>query len=192
MGGRGESGVGRPPFGEFVFGISKQICAAKARFAALPKTFYKIYTHTHTHFLHRSKGGWSAARPRALAGTARAFAPSRPRTDQIKLVSISVRGSWSISLLSFFRLRTVVVVGSLNWARSRLQPSIFRIFFPTYLESVPPQKNSTICVAKSHSGNLLILQILVFSVNNSKLKFWRIFINIGQFKTTVWKQSVTF
>ena len=67
MGGRGESGVGRPPFGEFVFGISKQIFAAKARFAALPKTFYKIYTHTH--FLHRSKGGWSAVRPRALAGT---------------------------------------------------------------------------------------------------------------------------
>ena len=61
-----------------------------------------------------------------------------PRTDQIKLVCISVRGSWSISLLSFFRLRTVVVVGSLNWARSRLQPSIFRPFFPTYLESVPP------------------------------------------------------
>ena len=61
-----------------------------------------------------------------------------PRTDQIKLVCISVRGSWSISLLSFFRLRTVVVVGSLYWARSRLQPSTFRILFPTYLESVPP------------------------------------------------------
>ena len=37
-----------------------------------------------------------------------------------------------------FRLRTVVVVGSLYRARSRLQPSIFRSFFPTYLESVPP------------------------------------------------------
>ena len=49
-----------------------------------------------------------------------------------------MRGSWSISLLSFFRLRTVVVVGSLYWARSRLQPSTFRILFPTYLESVPP------------------------------------------------------
>ena len=53
----------------------------------------------------------------------------------------SVRGSWSISFhfFPFFRLRTVVVVGSLYWARSRLQPSIFRSFFPTHLESVPPQ-----------------------------------------------------
>ena len=39
----------------------------------------------------------------------------------------------------FFRLRTVVVVGSIYWARFRLQPSIFRSFFLTYLESVPPR-----------------------------------------------------
>merc|ERR1711924_50346 len=48
-------------------------------------------------------------------------------------------------LFSFFRLRTVVVVGSLYWARSRLQPSTFRIFFPIYLESVPPP-GSDACV----------------------------------------------
>ena len=35
--------------------------------------------------------------------------------------------------------RVFLVVGSLYWARSRLQPSIFRILFPTYLESVPPR-----------------------------------------------------
>jgi len=36
------------------------------------------------------------------------------------------------------RFFTVVVVGSLYWARSRLQPSTSRILFPTYLKSVPP------------------------------------------------------
>ena len=41
-------------------------------------------------------------------------------------------------LFSFFRLRTVVVVGSLYWARSRLQPSTFRIFFRLTSKAFPP------------------------------------------------------
>ena len=88
-----------------------------------------------------------------------------PRTDQIKLVYISVRGSWSSSHLSFFRKRTVVVVGSLYRARSRLQPSIFRSFFPTYLESVPPsqklEKSSKKHRLHLYSGVLLGASLVV-------------------------------
>ena len=63
-----------------------------------------------------------------------------PRTDHIKLsMHFSAGLLVHFNSFPFFRLRTVVVVGSLYWARSRLQPSTFRILFPTYLESVPPQ-----------------------------------------------------
>ena len=70
-----------------------------------------------------------------------------PRTDHIKL-SMHFSAGLLVHFISllFFRLRTVVVVGSLYWARSRLQPSIFRILFPTYLESVPPGSGGCCCL----------------------------------------------
>ena len=69
-----------------------------------------------------------------------------PRTDHFKLlVCISVRGSWSISFHFFlFRLRTVVVVGSLYWARSRLQPSTFRTLFRLASKAFPPRLDSKV------------------------------------------------
>ena len=69
------------------------------------------------------------------------------------LISMHFSAGELVNFTSFlFRLRTVLVVGSLYWARSRLQPSIFRSFFPTYLESVPPRRCSQLSDATVRKG----------------------------------------
>jgi hypothetical protein len=86
-----------------------------------------------------------------VAEKRRAHSFKKKKTDRSSTIAHWTelkRPGFSTSLHSFDIFREIkqrfgsislVVVGSLYWARSRRQPSIFRIFFPTHLESVPPQ-----------------------------------------------------
>ena len=72
---------------------------------------------------------------------------------------------------SNFSRIVVVVVGSLYWARSRLQPSTFRILFPTYLESVPPGSMRHLDNVRSVRGVVHVVSISTIRPSDWSVSF---------------------